>query len=73
MVNTDSVAFQDVCPAVSVRENQRIEEIGKGANPHWHKSTDLFSTYSEADFLLGFDTVKMTVGAVATLAGAKLK
>jgi hypothetical protein len=71
MSNTDSVPFWDACPAVSVRENQRIAEIGKGSNPHWHKSTDVVATYSSADFLLGFNALQMTVGAVAQLVGAR--
>ena len=68
---TDSVAFQSYCPAVSVRENRRVSEIGKGGNPHWHKSSDVVATYSAADFLLGFNAVQMTVGAVADLAQTK--
>ena len=67
---TDSVAFQYYCPAVSVRENQRVAEIGKGGNPHWHKNSDVPSTYSAKDYLLGFNAVQMTTGAVAALAKA---
>ena len=73
MTNTDSTAFWDMCPAVSVRENERLSEIGKGANPQWHKSSDVAATYSEADFLLGFNAIQMTVGAVAELSGARLR
>jgi hypothetical protein len=72
MDNTDSKPFRNVTAAVSVRENQRNSEIGRGANPHWHQPTDNYETYSEADFLLGFNTVQMTTGAVAELAGARL-
>ena len=67
---TDSVSFWSACPAVSVRENRRIAEIGKGGNPHWHKNSDVPATYSAADYLLGFNAVQMTVGAVAKLAKA---
>lgn len=70
MSNTDSAAFQDHAPAVSVRENRRLDEIGSGSNPHWHQRSDVFETYSEADFRLGFDALEMTVGTVAELAGA---
>lgn len=66
---TDSVPFQDLCASVSVRENQRIAEIGAGSNPHWHQSTDVLATYSDADFRLGFNATQMTVGTVAKLAG----
>lgn len=67
---TDSKSFQNDCPAVSVRENRRVSEIGNGANPHWHKDSDVVATYSPEDFLLGFNTAQTTVGAVARLAGA---
>ena len=64
--------FAPHCPAISVRENRRLEEIGGGAAPHWHKDTDVPATYSEADFKLGFNAAQMTVGAVAELAGYRV-
>ena len=70
MTNTDSVPFQDVAPAVSVRENERGTQIGAGWDPHWHQPTDLFSTFSDKDFRLGLNAAQTTLGAVATLAGA---
>jgi hypothetical protein len=70
MNHTDSVPFRNLTAAVSVRENQRVAEIGNGANPHWHQPTDVYGTYSEADFRLGFNAVQMTLGTVAELAGA---
>jgi hypothetical protein len=69
MSNTDSVAFMDHTAAVSVRENQRVGEIGAGSNPHWHQRSDRFSTYSDADFRLGFATLVMTVQALGELSG----
>jgi hypothetical protein len=72
MSNTDSRVFQDLTAAVSVREDQRISEIGRGSNPHWHKPTDVFTTYSDADFHLGFATLQTTLGTIADLAGAHL-
>jgi Peptidase family M28 len=72
MDNTDSKSFWNVAPAVSVRENQRNAEIGFGANPNWHQKSDMYDTYSEADFLLGFNAVQMTTGAVAELAGVRV-
>jgi len=71
MRSTDSVSFQNIIPSISVRENTR-DEIGRGSNPHWHQSTDVISTYSDADFRLGFDAVQMTIGAVAELANAQV-
>jgi hypothetical protein len=72
MSNTDSVPFQDHCPAISVRENIRRTEMPGGAAPHWHKATDVYGTYAEEDFLFGFNTVQTTLGAIATLAGVKI-
>jgi hypothetical protein len=70
MSNTDSSAFINYCPAISLRENQRIAEIGRGADPQWHKNSDVFETYKDEDFRLGFNAMQMTVGAVAELAVA---
>jgi len=71
MNHTDSVPFQNLTAAISVRENQRVSEIGFGSNPHWHEATDVYETYSEADYRLGFNALQMTVGAVAKLIGAR--
>jgi hypothetical protein len=72
MSNTDSAPFQDLIPAVSLRENRRLYETGRGANPHWHQRTDLFVTFSDADFRLGFNAMQTTLGAVGLLAGARV-
>src|SRR5690606_29684402 len=72
MSNTDSTPFMDHTAAVSLRENRRLYETGMGANPHWHRPTDLFVTYSDADFRLGFNAAQTTLGAVAKLAGARI-
>jgi len=71
MRNTDSVPFRDFTAAVSVRENTR-DDIGRGSNPNWHQPTDVYATYSEADFRLGFNAVQMTLGAVAELTDATM-
>ncbi len=71
MSNTDSRAFQDHVASVSLRENRRLYETGSGANPHWHRPTDLFSTFDEEDFRLGFAAAQTTLGAVALLVGAR--
>jgi hypothetical protein len=72
MTNTDSAPFQDLIPAISVRENERGAQIGAGWDPQWHQPTDIFSTYSDDDFRLGLNAAQTTLGAVATLAGARL-
>jgi hypothetical protein len=71
MSNTDSTPFMDLIPAVSLRENRRLYETGNRANPHWHQPTDLFVTFSDADFRLGFNAAQTTLGAVARLAGVR--
>ena len=72
MTNTDSNAFQDVAPAISVREAERGAEIGGGWDPHGHTPTDVFTTYSDADFKLGLNAAQTTLAAVAQLVGAKV-
>ena len=73
MTNTDSTPFMDWVPAISVRENERGTQIGAGWNPHWHQPTDLYSTYSDKDFLLGLNAAQTTLAALAQLTGAKFK
>jgi hypothetical protein len=73
MTNTDSGPFQDVVPAISLREDERGREIGNGWDPQWHQVTDMYSTYSDKDFRLGLNAAQTTLSGVATLTGAKLK
>ena len=73
MTNTDSAPFQDLVPAISLRENQRGTEIGAGWDPQWHQPTDKYTTYNDADFRLGLNAAQTTLGAVARLVGATLK
>ena len=73
MTNTDSSSFMDVVPSLSVRENERGTQIGNGWDPQWHQPTDLFKTYSDADFRLGLNATQTTLAAVAELAGAKVE
>jgi hypothetical protein len=73
MTNTDSGPFMDLIPAVSLRENQRGEQIGAGWDPQWHQVTDMFKTYTDKDFRLGLNAAQTTLGAVAKLTGATLK
>ncbi|MBC3875477.1 M28 family peptidase [Undibacterium sp. LX15W] len=72
MTNTDSVPFMDVVPAISLRENERGMQIGAGWNPNWHQPSDVFSTYSDKDFMLGLNAAQTTLSAVAILSGAKI-
>jgi len=73
MTNTDSTPFMDLVPAISLRENERGQQIGAGWNPHWHQPTDLYSSYSDKDFLLGLNAAQTTLAAIAQLTGTKLK
>ncbi len=73
MTNTDSVPFMDLVPAISLRENERGREIGAGSDPHWHQPTDVYATFGEADFRLGFNAAQTTLGAIARLVGATVK
>ena len=73
MTNTDSVPFQDVAPSISVRENERGTQIGSGWDPHWHQPTDVYATFSDADFRLGLNAAQTTLGAVLELAGVRLE
>ena len=72
MSNTDSRRFQNLVPAVSLRENRRLYETGNRANPHWHQPSDLFVTFSDADFRLAFNAAQTTLGAVARLVEARV-
>jgi hypothetical protein len=72
MTNTDSTSFMNEVPSISVRENERGVHIGSGWDPQWHQPTDVFTTYTDADFRLGLNAAQTTLGAVAGLAGARL-
>ena len=73
MTNTDSTPFQDLVAAISLRELERGPEIGAGWDPTHHQPTDVYSHFSDGDFRLGLNATQTTLGAVAKLAGAKLK
>ena len=72
MTNTDSAPFQDIIPSVSLRENERGAQIGAGWDPQWHQPTDMFRTYSDADFRLGLNAAQTTLGGLGSLVGAKI-
>ncbi len=73
MSNTDSAAFQDLAPSISLREAERQSQVGAGWDPHWHHATDVFATFSDKDFRLGLNAAQTTLAAIAQLAGARLK
>jgi hypothetical protein len=73
MTNTDSTPFMDIVPAISLRENERGMHTGAGWNPTWHQPIDVYATFSDKDFRLGLNAAQTTLGAVAELAGAKVK
>ena len=67
MQSTDSASFQEYVASVSVRENERGSQIGAGWDPHWHQPTDVFATFSDADFRLGLNAAQTTLGAIGRL------
>ena len=73
--NTDDTSFHPYVASVSVRENRRSLTSGTNAewiNPNYHTSNDRYSSYSDADFRLGFNATQVTLGIVAELAGADI-
>lgn len=73
MTNTDSSSFMDVVASLSLRENERGTQIGSGWDPQWHQPTDVYTTYSDADFRLGLNAAQTTLGAIAELTGASVQ
>jgi hypothetical protein len=73
MAGTDSIRFEDLVAAVSVRENERITGIIRGSNPNHHQPTDKYENYAEEDFRFGFTAAQTTLGALAQLAGISIE
>jgi hypothetical protein len=73
MTNTDSDPFMELVPAISMREMERVSQIGGGWDPTHHQPTDVFTHFSDGDFRLGLNAAQTTLGAISRLAGAKLK
>lgn len=69
--STDDRSFRDLVASISVRENRR-DDGNEWVNPHYHASTDVYASYSQEDFELGFNAVQATLGTVATLADARM-
>ena len=72
MTNTDSGPFQDIVPALSLRENERGAQTGAGWNPTWHTPLDVWTTFTDKDFRLGLNAAQTTLSAIAQLTGAKI-
>ena len=68
MCCTDTDPFMPHTRTVSVSENRLMGEISEGSNPYRHTPMDVYETYSEADFRLGFNALQMTVGTICELA-----
>ena len=73
MAGTDSIRFQNLVAAVSVRENERITGIIRGSNPNHHQPTDKYESYAEEDFRFGFNAAQTTLGALGQLAGITIR
>ncbi len=73
MTNTDSGPFQDLVPSISLRELERVAQIGGGWDPTHHQPIDVYSYYSDGDFRLGLNAAQTTLGAVSRLAKATLQ
>ena len=73
MANTDSSLFQDLTAAISLRELEAGSEINANWDPTHHQPTDVFSHFSDDDFRLGLNAAQTMLGAVAQLAGARLR
>ena len=73
MTNTDSTPFMNLVPSISVRENERGREIGAGWDPHWHQPTDVYASFEDADFRLGFNALQTTLGGVGRLVEVQVK
>jgi Peptidase family M28 len=69
MAGTDSIQFEDLVPAVSVREAERVTGIVRGSNPNHHEPTDKYANYAEEDFRFGFNSAQTTLGALVNLVG----
>jgi hypothetical protein len=72
MSNTDSAAFQDLVASISLREAERLAQVGSGWDPTWHQPIDVYASFSDKDFRLGLNAAQTTLAAVAELVGAKV-
>jgi hypothetical protein len=73
MSNTDSDPFKDLVAAISLRENERGAQIGGNWDPTHHQPTDVLTTFTDKDFMLGLTSAQTTLGAVGQLTGATVR
>jgi hypothetical protein len=73
MTNTDSDPFKDLVPALSLRENERGAQIGGNWDPTHHQPTDVLTTFTDKDFMLGLTSAQTTLGAIGRLVGAMVR
>jgi len=73
MTNTDSDPFKDLVPALSLRENERGSQIGGNWDPTHHQPTDVLTTFTDKDFMLGLTSAQTTLGALGRLTGATVR
>ena len=73
MSNTDSDPFKDLVPSLSLRENERGAQIGGNWDPTHHQPTDVLTTFTDKDYMLGLTSAQTTLGAVGQLTGATVK
>jgi hypothetical protein len=59
--------------SVSLREAERLSQVGAGWDPLWHQPIDIYANLSDKDFRLGLNAAQTTLAAVAQLAGAQKK
>jgi len=73
MSNTDSDPFKDLVPALSLRENERGSQIGGNWDPTHHQPTDVLTTFTDKDYMLGLTSAQTTLGAIGQLTGATVR
>ncbi|HEY6825723.1 MAG TPA: M28 family peptidase [Gemmatimonadaceae bacterium] len=73
MTNTDSDPFKDLVPSLSLRENERGSQIGGNWDPTHHQPTDVLTTFTDKDFMLGLTSAQTTLGALGQLTKATVK
>ena len=73
MTNTDSDPFKDLVPSLSLRENERGSQIGGNWDPTHHQPTDVLTTFTDKDFMLGLTSAQTTLGALGRLTGATVR
>ena len=73
MTNTDSDPFKDLVPSLSLRENERGSQIGGNWDPTHHQPTDVLTTFTDKDFMLGLTSAQTTLGALGRLVQATVR